>query len=49
MYESNDDELEGLIKTVKMFTDNIGMEFGLDKSAKTSFKRGKLIKTRYNN
>lgn len=45
LYARNDDELEGLLKTVKAFSDDIGMEFGLDKCAKASFKRGKLVNT----
>ena len=40
-----DDELEGLIKTVKVVSDDSVMEFGLDKCAKASFKRGKILKT----
>ena len=45
LYARNDNELEGLLKTVKAFSDDIGMEFGLDKCAKASFKRGKLSTT----
>ena len=45
LYASNDNELEGLIKTVKVFSDNIGMQFELKKCAKASFKQGKLVKT----
>ena len=45
LYASNDNELEGLIKTAKVFSDNIGMQFGLEKCAKASFKRDKLVKT----
>ena len=33
----NDKELEGLFSTVKQFSDDIGMEFGLDKCTKASF------------
>ena len=43
LYAQNDGELEGLLKTVKAFSDDIGMEFGLDKCAKATFKRGKLV------
>ena len=43
LYAQNDGELEGLLKTVKAFIDDIGMEFGLDKCAKATFKRGKLV------
>ena len=42
LYACNDYELEGLLKTVKTFSDDIGMEFGLDKCAKATFKRGQL-------
>ena len=43
LYARNDEELEGLLKTVKSFSDDIGMQFGLDKCAKATFKRGKLV------
>ena len=33
LYASNDNELEELIKTVKVFSDNIGMQFRLEKCA----------------
>ena len=38
----DDSELEGLLRIVKGFSDDIGMEFGLSKCAKATFKRGKL-------
>ena len=41
LYACNDYELEGLSKAVKAFTDDIGMEFSLDKCAKATFKCGK--------
>ena len=41
----NDGELEGLMKKVKAFIDDIGIEIGLDKCAKATFKRGKLEST----
>ena len=41
LYGNNDGQLEGLLKTVKMVSDDIKMEFGLDKCAKATFKRGK--------
>ena len=34
-----------MLKTVKKFSDDIGMEFGLNKCAKASFKKGKLSYT----
>ena len=42
LYACSDYELEGNLKTVKPFSDDIEMEFGLDKCAKATFKRGKL-------
>jgi hypothetical protein len=36
------EELQKQIQTVKTFSDDIHMEFGLDKCAKITFKRGKL-------
>ena len=38
----SEEELQKQIKTVKTFSDNINMEFGLEKCAKITFKRGKL-------
>ena len=34
-----------IVKIVKQFSDDIGMEFGLEKCAKASFKKGKLTST----
>ena len=45
LYGKDDNEIEGLLKIVKGFSDHIGMEFGLDKCAKATFKRGKLQET----
>jgi len=39
----SEDELQKQIQTVKIFSDDIYMEFGLGKCAKTAFKRGKLV------
>ena len=39
------DNLEGLLQTVKKFSDEIGTSFGLDKCPKVTFKRGKLTGT----
>ena len=38
----NDDEQTGLLKAIKSFSDDIGMEFGLEKCAKATFKKGQL-------
>jgi hypothetical protein len=38
----SEEELQKQIQTVKTFSDDIHMEFGLEKCAKIAFKRGKL-------
>ena len=45
LYGKNDYELEGLLKIVKGFSDDINMEFGLSKCAKATFKKGKMVKS----
>ena len=45
LYSKHDRELVGELKIVKPFSDDIGMEFGLENCAKASFKKGKLAST----
>ena len=45
LYAKDDSELERLLRIVKGFSGNIGMEFGLGKCAKATFKKGKLEKS----
>ena len=45
LYTKYDSESEGLLRIVKGFSDDIGMEFGLSKCAKATFKKGKLEKS----
>ena len=45
LYPKDYNNLEGLLRIVKGFSDNIGMEFGLSKGARATFKRGKLEKS----
>ena len=45
LYSKNQQEQVGELKEVKQFSDDIGMEFGLEKCAKASFKKGKLTST----
>ena len=45
LYSKNDQEQVGEMKIVKQFSDDIGMEFGLEKCAKASFKKRKLAST----
>ena len=42
LYGKNDYELDGLLKTVKTFGDDIGMTFGKDKCVKDTFVWGKM-------
>ena len=43
LYGTSDNQLTGLINTVKNVSDDIKIEFGLDKCAKTLFKRGQKV------
>ena len=43
LYGKNKAELESLVQTVKIFTDDIGMRFGLSKCATLVMKRGKKV------
>lgn len=45
LYAKNDEELEGLLKIVKSFSNDTVMEFGLDKCASLAIKRGKITFT----
>jgi len=40
---NSEEELQKQIRTVKTFSDDIHMEFGLEKCAKIAFKRGKPV------
>ena len=44
-FAKDDNQQTGLLTIVKAFSDDIKMEFGLDKCAKATFKRGRLTKT----
>ena len=39
LYAKDDSEFEGILRTIKGFSHNIDMEFGLSKYGKTFFKR----------
>ena len=43
LYAKNNDELNRFRKSDKHFNGDIGMEFGLDKSAKATFEGEKLV------
>ena len=45
IYGKNEKEVERLSNTVNIFTKDIGMEFGIEKCAHATMKRGKLVTT----
>ena len=45
LYASNDNQLRSLLETVRVFSTDIGMKFGLDKCRKSTFLKGKCSKT----
>ena len=45
LHGENNKELDGLLWTIKKFSDDIGMEFGFDKCAKAIFIRRRLTST----
>ena len=42
MYAKNEKGLESLVQTVRIFSDDIGMEFGIDRCVMLVLKRGKI-------
>ena len=46
LFAKNDQQLPGLLNIVKQFSDDIRMEFGLDKFAKATFFCGKFLKAK---
>ena len=44
LYAKNVKELESLVKTVRVISDDIGMEFGTQKCAMLEMRRGRMIR-----
>ena len=44
-YAKDDNQHSSMLTVAKKFSDDIQMEFGLEKTAKAAFKRGKLTET----
>ena len=44
LFAKNDQQLQGLLNILKQFSDDIRVEFGLDKWVKATFLSGKLLK-----
>ena len=45
LYVRNEKGLESLVQTVHFFSDDIDMEFGIDKCATLILKRGEITKS----
>ena len=45
LYARSERELDSLVQTVRIFSDDIGMEFGMDKCAVLVMKRGRVVRT----
>ena len=45
LYPKSERELDSLIQTVRIFSDYVGMVFGLNKCAVLVLKRGKMVQT----
>ena len=44
LYGKNDKEIESLLHTVRVFSKDIKMEFGIEKCARVGLKRGKIVR-----
>ena len=44
LYGNDERQIDSLINTVRVFSDDIGMEFGLKKCGVVVMKRGKVVK-----
>ena len=45
LYAKSEKELNSLIQTVRMFSDDVGMVFGVEKCVVLVLKRGKMVRT----
>ena len=45
LYAKSETELDSLIQIMRIFYDDVGMVFGLDKCAVLVLKRGKIVRT----
>ena len=43
LYTKNENELDSLVQTVKIFSEDIGMQFGIQKCAMIEMKRGRMV------
>ena len=45
LYSKSEKALDSLIQTIRIFSEDIGMQFGIDKCAMLVVKRGKTVKS----
>ena len=45
LYSKSEKALDSLIQTIRIFSEDIGMKFGIDKCAMLVVKRGKTVKS----
>ena len=45
MHAKSERELDSLTQTMRIFSDDVGMVFGLDKCAVLILKRGRMVQT----
>ena len=45
LYSRSEKELDSLLQTVRVFSENIGMEFGIEKCAMLVMEKGKIVKS----
>ena len=44
LYSRSETELDSLVQTVRVFSEDIGMEFGIEKCAMLVMEKGKIVK-----
>ena len=45
LYSRNEKELDSLVQTIRIFSKDIGMEFGIEKCAVLMIEKGKIVKS----
>ena len=45
LYSRDEKGLESLVETIRVFSEDIGMEFGIDKCALLKMEKGKIVKS----
>ena len=45
LYSRNEKELDSLVRTILIFSKDIGMEFGIEKCAMLGIEKGKIVKS----